>query len=94
MLYEVITEDFVIPVDGLRHRLPTDQPGTFVWEILDPQGLKLARVRFTVVGHGNLLGQLEKNAELDLKLDRQDYKAGDTIEMNITAPYTGSYNFV
>ncbi|MGE4543274.1 MAG: alpha-2-macroglobulin [Pedobacter sp.] len=87
---EMLSEDFVIPVDGMRHRLPTNRPGTFVWEILDPQGLKLARVRFTVVGHGNLLGQLEKNAELDLKLDRQDYKAGDTIEMNITAPYTGS----
>ena len=87
---EVLSEDFVIPVDGMRHRLPTDRPGTYLWEILDPQGLKLARLRFTVVGHGNLLGQLEKNAELELKLNRQDYKAGDTIEMNITAPYTGS----
>lgn len=84
------TEDFAIAAKGSRYRLPTDRPGTYVWEILDPQGLKLARVRFTVVGHGNLLGQLEKNAELDLKLNRTDYKAGDTIEMNITAPYTGS----
>ena len=87
---ELQSEDFAIPVTGIHHRLPTTRPGTYVWEILDPQGLKLARVRFTVVGHGNLLGQLEKNAELDLKLDRLDYKAGDTIEMNITAPYTGS----
>ena len=84
------TKDFSIAAKGSRYRLPTDRPGTYVWEILDPQGLQLARVRFTVVGHGNLLGQLEKNAELDLKLDRSDYKAGETIEMNITAPYTGS----
>ncbi|ABA87804.1 alpha-2-macroglobulin domain protein [Syntrophotalea carbinolica DSM 2380] len=87
---ELHIQDFAIDASGSRYRLPTDRPGTYVWEILDAQGLKLARVRFTVVGHGNLLGQREKNAELDLKLDRNDYKAGDTIEMNITAPYTGS----
>lgn len=86
---ELKVEDFAIPAAGSRYRLPTERPGTFVWEILDPQGLKLARVRFSVVGHGNLTGQLEKSAELDLKLDRTDYKAGDSIEMNITAPYTG-----
>lgn len=84
------SEDFAIAVEGSRYRLPTAHPGTYLWEVLDAQGLKLARLRFTVVGHGNLLGQLEKNAELQLKLDRTDYKAGDTIEMNITAPYTGS----
>jgi hypothetical protein len=87
---ELQTGDFAIAAEGSRYRLPTDQAGTFVWELLDQQGLKLARVRFSVVGHGNLLGKLEKNAELELKLDRGDYKAGDTIEMNITAPYTGS----
>ncbi len=87
---ELQTEDFAIADSGSRYQLPTAQPGSYLWELLDPQGLKLARVRFTVVGHGNLLGQLEKNAELDLKLDRKDYKAGDTVEMNITAPYVGS----
>ena len=83
------SEDFAIAAEGSRYQLPTAEPGTFLWELIDSEGLKLARVRFTVVGHGNLLGQLEKNAELDLKLDRKDYKAGDTVEMNITAPYTG-----
>ncbi|APG27275.1 alpha-2-macroglobulin [Syntrophotalea acetylenivorans] len=87
---ELQTENFAIGASGSRYQLPTAQPGSYLWELLDPQGLKLARVRFTVVGHGNLLGQLEKNAELDLKLDRKDYKAGDTVEMNITAPYMGS----
>jgi len=87
---ELRTEDFAIAADGSRYRLPTDRPGTYVLEILDQQDLKLARIRFNVVGHGNLLGQLEKNTELDLKLDRKDYKAGDTIEMHITAPYRGS----
>lgn len=84
------SEAFSIAAEGGRYRLPTATPGTFLWELLDGQGLKLARVRFSVVGQGNLLGTLEKNAELQLMLDRSDYKPGDTIEMNITAPYTGS----
>ncbi|MCD4688671.1 MAG: alpha-2-macroglobulin family protein, partial [Desulfuromonadaceae bacterium] len=87
---EMHSEEFAISADGSRYQLPSAEPGSYLWELVDAEGLKLARVRFTVVGHGNLLGQLERNAELDLKLDRKDYKAGDTIEMNITAPYTGS----
>ncbi len=87
---ELQSEAFAIAAAGSRYQLPTTEPGTYLWELIDAEGLKLARVRFTVVGHGNLLGQLEKNAELDLKLNRKDYKAGDTIEMNITAPYTGN----
>ncbi len=87
---ELQREEFAIAAEGSRYKLPTAQAGSYLWELIDSKGLKLVRVRFTVVGHGNLLGQLEKNAELDLKLDRKDYKAGDTIEMNLTAPYTGS----
>ena len=79
-----------IDVDGKRYRLPTDTPGEYILEILDKEALSLARIRFNVVGHGNLLGKLEKNAELKLELDRKDYKAGELIEMSITAPYTGS----
>ena len=33
---------------------------------------------------------LEKNAELDVKLDRAQYKSGDDIAVSVTAPYAGS----
>jgi hypothetical protein len=79
-----------IDATGSVYRLPTEEPGEFILEILDADELSLARINFNVVGHGNLLGKLEKNAELKLKLNRKDYKAGDRIEMSITAPYTGS----
>ena len=75
---------------GKSYRLPTDTPGEYILEILDNEALSLARIHFNVVGHGNLLGKLEKNAALKLKLNSQDYKAGELIEMSITAPYTGS----
>ena len=74
----------------LDYALPTDTPGQFIVEISDDQDLKLARIPFTVVGHGNLLGELEHNAELRLELNHPDYHAGDTIEMSITAPYRGA----
>ncbi|MGM0593765.1 MAG: alpha-2-macroglobulin [Pseudomonadota bacterium] len=81
---------FSIADKGVDYALPTDRPGDFVLELESDKGLRLARIDFSVVGQANLDGSLEKNAELNLKLDRSDYRAGETIEMNITAPYRGS----
>jgi uncharacterized protein YfaS (alpha-2-macroglobulin family) len=80
---------FIITDSGSDYPLPTGQAGDFVLELLDARGLRLARIPFTVVGYGNLDGSLEKNAELQLRLNKADYRPGDLIEMNITAPYTG-----
>ena len=76
--------------EGTVYMLPTAEPGDFAIEINNTSELCLARIPFTVVGHGNLAGRLEKNAELKVVLNSRDYKPGDMIEMNITAPYTGS----
>ncbi|MFO7592528.1 MAG: alpha-2-macroglobulin [Pseudomonadota bacterium] len=83
-------EPFKIEKGGSDYRPATDKPGNFVLELVDGKGLRLARINFSVVGHANLDGSLEKNAELNIKLDKGDYRAGEVIEMNITAPYTGT----
>jgi len=83
-------QPFTIKAGGSDYLLPTDRPGDFVLELLDGKGLRLAHLTFSVVGHGNLEGALEKNAELNLKLSKSDYRPGETIEMNITAPYIGT----
>ena len=75
---------------GTKLSLATSNPGEFVLEIVGQSGNVLNRVPFTVAGQGNLTANLEKNTLLKLKLNRKDYKAGDSIEMNITAPYQGS----
>ena len=75
---------------GTVYRSPTTMPGDFALEILDSADIKLNRIAFSVVGHANLVGNLENNAELQLKLDKADYKAGEDIEMNIKAPYVGA----
>ncbi len=87
---EVRVEPLAIGAKGVSYPLPTGTPGDYLLEVLNEAGLRLARVSFSVVGHGNLLGRLEKSAELDLKLDKADYKAGEPVEMHITAPYTGA----
>ncbi|MBW2689669.1 MAG: alpha-2-macroglobulin family protein, partial [Deltaproteobacteria bacterium] len=95
--YQTVTREkpqemtaLAIGADGEHYRLPTETPGEYILEILNEKELRLARISFNVVGHGNLLGKLEKNAELTLKLDKKDYKAGDLVEMSITAPYIGA----
>lgn len=82
--------DYAIAEGGSDMLLSTQQAGNFVLELLDEKNLRLARVSYAVVGAGNLAGDLEKNAELDLKLSKTDYRPGELIEMNITAPYTGT----
>lgn len=81
---------YSIPAAGRTYALKTGEAGNFVVEIHTDEGVMLSRCRYTVAGEANLQGQLERNAELQLTLDRNDYKPGDTIEMNIVAPYVGS----
>ncbi|MBW6477457.1 MAG: alpha-2-macroglobulin, partial [Chromatiales bacterium] len=83
-------QPYALSAEGNRYRLPSDQAGDFVLQLLDGAGQRLARIPYTVVGEANLGAALEKNAELRLRLDKTDYRPGEWIELNITAPYTGS----
>ncbi|KKO45315.1 large extracellular alpha-helical protein [Arsukibacterium ikkense] len=95
--YQSIVQDialnqtaFSIAQGGTDYSLPTDTPGDFELQLTDHSGTVLGNLAFSVVGAGNVAAMLEKNAALTVKLDKSDYKAGDWIELNITAPYTGS----
>ena len=70
--------------------LPTAAPGLFALELVDAEGVKRSRVEFAVAGQRNLAGNLERDAELDLKLNQAEYEAGEEIVMEITAPYAGT----
>lgn len=84
------SRDFAIAAGGSAFALPTDRPGRFVAQITGSDGLIYSKVRFTVAGARNLAGNLERDAELDLVVDGTSFAPGDTIEMQITAPYTGT----
>ena len=79
-----------IAATGFQYAIPADAPGNFVLEIKDESGRLWNRLTFSVVGLGEVSRSLEKNAELEVKLAKASYNAGDDLEIAITAPYTGS----
>lgn len=81
---------FAISLTGETLNLPTKTPGDYAMHIRGADGTRLARLAYTVVGHGNLTGRLEKEAALQLKLDKSDYRAGEKVQLSITAPYVGA----
>lgn len=80
----------VIPAAGLTLNLSTTTPGSFAYLVRDTQGQQLARIDYQVAGEGNVTRAMEKNAELELTLDKRDYAPGEEIEMSIRAPYAGA----
>ena len=82
-------QPFSIAATGSQYQLPTDTPGDYELQLYQGEQL-LGKLAFSVVGAGNISAMLEQNAALNVKLDKTDYKASDWIELNITAPYTGS----
>lgn len=84
------SEPFSLDVAGATLPLDTKTPGQFAWEVHDNAGARLARLDYTVIGDSNLSGKLTQNAELQLKLSKSDYRPGEAIELNLSAPYDGA----
>ncbi len=95
--YESRTKDvtleelpYAIAAKGSKLRLNTATPGNFAYQLRDEAGLVLARVEYSVAGAANLSRSLDRNAELQIKLNKKDYNPGEEIELSIQAPYTGA----
>ena len=87
----VLKEDaFSVGANGVGVMLATQTPGNFAYAVRDAQGLELARVDYSVAGNGNVSRSLDRNAELQLSLNKKDYAPGEEIEVSIRAPYAGS----
>jgi uncharacterized protein YfaS (alpha-2-macroglobulin family) len=84
----VSTKAFALAIDGTEFVLPTDQIGEFALVVLDKNNTELNRVAYNVVGDSQQ--PLPKNAELTVKLNKTTFLPDSDIEMQITAPYTGS----
>lgn len=79
-----------IAAGGTRLAVASDTPGTFVYVLRGRDGLELSRITYSVAGKANITRSLDRNAELQLTLDKRDYKPGEYIEMQIQAPYVGA----
>jgi alpha-2-macroglobulin len=79
-----------IPQTGKDLRLDSTMPGDYSYVVRDAAGLQLARIDYSVAGQGNVSRSLDREAELQLTLDKTEYAPGDKITVNIRAPYTGA----
>lgn len=70
--------------------LPSANPGRFYVLFKNAEGETLNRVDYTVAGDGNVSRNVERNAELNLTLNKTEYQPGETLEVQIVAPYQGA----
>lgn len=75
---------------GTDITLNTSKPGHFILQAEDADGNVLNRTDYTVAGNANITRSLDRNAELQLTLNKEEYKPGEEIEIAVSAPYTGS----
>jgi hypothetical protein len=81
---------YAINAAGNSLALATEIPGDFAYVLKNKDGLELNRVEYSVAGLGNVSRSLERNAELQLVLDKKDYVPGEEISVSIRAPYVGA----
>lgn len=77
-----------IPEQGLKWRLPTDQPGEYLLQVNDGAGHVLARIPYNIIGESFAADNGRPAAsKMRLRLDRSDYNSGDEINLAISLPY-------
>lgn len=75
---------------GTRLAVSSEAPGSFAYVVRGRDGLELSRITYSVAGKANITRSLDRHAELQLTLNKQDYKPGEYIDMQIQAPYVGA----
>ena len=84
------TKKVRIASGGSNFALPAQEPGDFILILRDSTGTELNRLAYSVDGEANVSRSLERNAELQVQLDKPGYAGGDAIQVSIRAPYVGS----
>ena len=95
--YQTITRDTIVSVNdidisssGIEIRLDTTHGGTYFAQITDENDNILANIEYFVADASNTTMQSDTTAEMQIKLDKSEYAAGDNIAISITAPYVGT----
>ncbi|MBI2380524.1 MAG: alpha-2-macroglobulin [Gammaproteobacteria bacterium] len=84
------SENYAIAAGGTELVLDTSEPGEFAYQLRDAEGNELNSLSYSVAGAANLSRSLERNAELQLKLEKGSYAPGESIAISLRAPYTGA----
>jgi uncharacterized protein YfaS (alpha-2-macroglobulin family) len=78
-----------IPVNGIDYPLASDKPGDYA-VLIRSGDTTVNRIEYSVTGAANLSRSLDRNAELQVKLNKSDFAPGEPIEISLRAPYAGS----
>ncbi len=85
----VTSAPLAIPVNGMDYPLATGKPGDYA--VLIRSGEQTVnRIEYSVTGAANLSRNLDRNAELQVKLNKPDFAPGENVEVSLRAPYAGS----
>ncbi len=79
-----------LPAEGATVKLETGEPGDYSLMLRDAAGNLLSRVDYSVAGQANVSRSLERNAELQLRLNKSSFSVGEDIAVSIRAPYVGA----
>ena len=95
--YQTITRDTVVSTSnidvltaGSEIRLDTSHGGTYFAQIVDENDNILANIEYFVADTANTALESDSTAEMQIKLNANEYAAGDNIAVSITAPYVGT----
>ncbi|MDR0587648.1 MAG: alpha-2-macroglobulin family protein, partial [Burkholderiales bacterium] len=86
----VRSEPLAIAQGGTNVALDTQKPGLYMLVVKNDKNDILYKSDYRVAGVGNIDRSLTRSAELNVKLSKNEYQSGDTIELAIDAPYTGT----
>lgn len=81
---------FDIIDSGSYFALNTQKAGDYVLVIKDDTSRILNRISYSIAGNADISRDLNRNAELRVKLDKTTYKRGEPITLSISAPYAGN----
>jgi uncharacterized protein YfaS (alpha-2-macroglobulin family) len=84
------TRTVSIAQGGSSFPLPTKEAGDFALVLRDAAGARMNSVGYSVAGEANISRSLDREAELQIQLDKASYRGGDTMAVSIRAPYAGA----
>lgn len=84
------TKTLSVSESGAQIEIPTDRAGDFAFVLKTADGREVNRYGFSVTGEVNMASRMDRNAEVQLLLAKNDFEPQDTIDMQIRAPYAGA----
>lgn len=82
-------DGFVISKQGSQYQLNIENSGEFYVVVEDDKANVVAKIDYTVVGDENTAYAADKDASLEIKLNKDEFDSGESILMQIKAPYSG-----